>query len=82
MSKKFDFGVEKFSTDQIGEMSLDEIHRNISRVKRTIREARKMGEETIMHEVEYCYLDHERQMRHRHENFVKSIKEKAYGGRR
>ena len=85
MSKKFDFEVVTFSTDQIEEMSLEEIHRHISRVKRTIKEARRLGQDTQAHEVEYCYLDHERQMRLRHENFSRQqprSREVAAGGRR
>lgn len=65
MSKRFDFDVMQFSLDQIGEMSNEELYRQITRVKRTIRESRTLGHQTIPHEVEYCYLDHERQMRHR-----------------
>ena len=65
MGKKFDFNVVQFSTDTIGEMTNEEIHKNIMRVKRAIREARTMGYSTMTHEVEYCYLDHERQMRMR-----------------
>ena len=65
MSKRFDFDVVRFSLDQIGEMSNEELHRQIMRVKRTINESRMLGHEVIKHEVEYCYLDHERQMRYR-----------------
>jgi hypothetical protein len=71
MSKKFDFDVTQFSTDDIGEMSNDELQRHIMRVRRSIKEARKMGYATLSHEVEYCYLDHERQMRHRREQSFK-----------
>ena len=65
MGKKFDFDVVTFSTDQIEEMSLDEIHSHISQVKRTIKEAKNLGQDVHKHEVEYCYLDHERQKRQR-----------------
>lgn len=69
MSKKFSFEVITHTSDQIEEMSLDEIHTHLSRVRRTIKEAQKLGQETVNHEVEYCYLDHERQMRMRNDNF-------------
>ena len=71
MSKKFDFDVTQFSTDVIGEMSNDELQRHIMRVRRSIKEARNMGYSTLSHEVEYCYLDHERQMRNRREQIFK-----------
>jgi len=64
MSKRFDFDVVNFSLDQIGEMSNEELYRQITVVKRAIRESRTLGRQTIPHEVEYCYLDHERQMRY------------------
>jgi len=53
--------------DEVGGMTNDELQRHIFRVKRTIREARNLGQDTHAHEVEYCYLDHERQMRQRRE---------------
>lgn len=71
MSKKFDFEVVTYTTDQIEEMNMDDLYKNINRVKRTIKEANKLGQETQEHEVEFCYLDHERQMRYRHDNFVR-----------
>jgi hypothetical protein len=67
MGKKFDFSVVRLSGDEIGELTNEEIHKHIMRVKRAIREARSMGYDTMTHEVEYCYLDHERQMRMRRE---------------
>ena len=74
MSKKFNFEVTTFTTDQIEEMSIEDLYKNISRVKRTIKEATKLGQETHEQEVEFCYLDHERQMRQRHDNFSRQIK--------
>jgi len=67
MSKKFDFDVVTFSLDDVGGMTHDELQRHIMRAKRMIREARNLGYDTQAHEVEYCYLDHERQMRQRRE---------------
>jgi hypothetical protein len=63
MSRKFNFEVTTLSTDQISEMTTEEIQRQIFRTKRAIKEAIRMGYNTIPHEVEYCYLDHERQER-------------------
>ena len=63
MSRKFNFEADILSTDQIGELTTEEIQRHIFRVKRAIKEADRMGYNTTPHEVEYCYLDHERQQR-------------------
>ena len=65
MSKKFDFEVARLSLDQISKLTTEELYRQISRVKRVIKEAISFGRDTLPHEVEYCYLDHERQMRYR-----------------
>jgi len=65
MSKKFNFEVSHLPTDVISEMSSEELQRHIFKVKRAIKEANMLGYDTIPHEVEYCYLDHERQQRQR-----------------
>ena len=80
MGKKFDFDVVTFSTDQIEEMTLDEIYSHISRVKRTIKEAKNLGHDVYKHEIEYCYLDHARQMKIRHENFSRQFKSRTTAG--
>jgi hypothetical protein len=82
MSKKFSFEVVTHTTDQIAEMAMDEIQTNISKVKKIIREAQKLGQETMQHEVEYCYLDHERQMRMRNDNFSHQHNFNSQKGRR
>jgi len=67
MSKKFSFEFVSFTYEQIKAMSSDELQMNIIRFKRLIREARKTGRETIPFEVEFCYLDNERQVRNKFE---------------
>ena len=63
MGKKFDFSFESLTYDEIKAMTIDEIHLNIMKFKRMIKEARKTGKETRKFEVEFCYLDNERQLR-------------------
>ena len=65
MGRKFDFGVVPFSRERVSSMSNDELFKSINDVKRKIKGARNLGQDTIDIEVEYCYLDHERQMRQR-----------------
>jgi len=67
MSRKFEFDFVPFSRDAIVEMNSDDLHKQLSKVKRMIREARSQGRNTEPYEVEFCYLDHERQMRQRYE---------------
>lgn len=67
MSHKFDFDFVPYTRDSIAEMSSDDLHKQISKVRRLIREARLSGRNTEPYEVEFCYLDHERQMRQRYE---------------
>jgi len=81
MSKKFDFEVVTFTTDEIEEMSMDDLYKNLNRVKRTIKEANKLGQETQNHEVEFCYLDHERQMRHKNDNFLRQNRKTSRGNK-
>ena len=68
MSRKFDFNLITFSRDQITEMNWDDLQKELSRVKRVIKEATLQGRDTTKYEIEYCYLDHERQLRHRFEH--------------
>jgi hypothetical protein len=63
MSRKFDFKIVTFSRDQIEQMSADEIQKEIFKLKRIIKEAVIQGKDTTRYEIEYCYLDHERQLR-------------------
>ena len=71
MGHKFNFEHVSFNRDDIVEMSNDELQKNIIKFKRIIREARTMGQDTGRLEVEYCYLDHERQMRQKTEKILK-----------
>lgn len=68
MSHKFEFDFVPFTRDTITEMSSDDLHKQLGKVRRMIREARSMGRSTEPYEVEFCYLDHERQMRQRYES--------------
>tara|TARA_B100000131_G_scaffold102069_1_gene99058 strand:+ start:9058 stop:9297 length:240 start_codon:yes stop_codon:yes gene_type:complete len=79
VGQKFDFECSTFGRDEILEMSSDELQQHIFKFKRKIREATRMGRDTTELEVEYCYLDHERQMRMRSEKFSK--KKRREGGR-
>ena len=63
MGRKFEFEFVPFTTDQIREMSEEDLFKNINHFKRLIREASRAGKETQDFEVEFCYLDHERIMR-------------------
>ena len=65
MGKKFDFDFVPFTYDQIREMNDDDLYKSITSFKRRIREALKVGKDTMPYEVEFCYLDHERIMRER-----------------
>ena len=69
MSKKFSFEFVSLTDDEIKELTSEELHMNIIKFKRLIREARKAGKEPTPFEIEFCYLDNERQRRSRFENF-------------
>ena len=71
MSRKFDFDFAPLNRDDILEMSSDELNDHIVKFKRMIKEARTLGQDTTQFEVEFCYLDHERQMRSRAERIFK-----------
>lgn len=63
MSNKFDFNYKPLSKDRIESMTEDDISVSMRRYKRMIKEARNSGRDPTPYEVEYCYLDHELQMR-------------------
>ena len=63
MSNKFDFNYKPLSKEKIEEMTEDDISLSMRRYKRMIKEARNSGRDSTAYEVEYCYLDHELQMR-------------------
>ena len=46
MGRKFEFEFVPFTTDQIREMSEEDLFKNINRFKRLIREASRSGMET------------------------------------
>jgi hypothetical protein len=77
MSRKFNFNIVTFSRDQIEEMAFEDLQQEISKIKRMIKEAAIQGRDTIRYEVEYCYLDHERQMRFGYES---RLRKKSSGG--
>ena len=68
MSKKFSFDFEPITNDALRELTQEELHMNIIKFKRLIREARKAGMNTGPFEIEFCYLDNERQRRSRYES--------------
>jgi hypothetical protein len=68
---KFNFEFVPLNRDDITVMSNEDIQHNIIKFKRMIREARTMNQDATQFEVEYCYLDHERQMRLKAEKFIK-----------
>ena len=68
MGHRFDFDFVPFTRDNIVDMSSDELHKHISKLKRMIREGNTLGRDTSFFEVEFCYLDHERQKRQRFDN--------------
>lgn len=63
MSKKFDFNFNSYTFEELKEMSTDELRLNIMKFKRMIKEAKNKGIDTTPFEVEFCYLDNEKQMR-------------------
>ena len=63
MGKKFDFEFTPFTFDQLKEMSHQELHQNILKFRRMIKEAVASGKNTLPFETEYCYLDNEMQAR-------------------
>ena len=67
MSKKFDFNFNSYTFEELKEMSTDELRLNIMKFKRMIKEARIKGIDTIPFEVEFCYLDNEKQVRVKYE---------------
>ena len=67
MSKRFSFEFEPFTDDQLKAMSSDELQLFLIKFKRLIKEARKAGKSTAPFEVEFCYLDNEKQRRQRFE---------------
>tara|TARA_Y100001937_G_C6902326_1_gene233882 strand:+ start:213 stop:443 length:231 start_codon:yes stop_codon:yes gene_type:complete len=68
MGKKFSFDFIPYTFDQLRDMSMQELQMNLRKFKRMIREADQSGVDTLPFETEFCYLEHERQMR---ENFEK-----------
>ena len=72
MGKKFSFDFIPYTFDQLREMSMQELQMNIRRFKRMIREADQSGVETLPFETEFCYLEHERQMREKFEKKSRS----------
>ena len=69
MSSKFDFSYKPFNKEKIQAMSEDDLHSGLRKLKRLMREARNTGKDPMPYEVEWCYLDHELQMRHKYNNF-------------
>lgn len=63
MSNKFNFNYKPLGKDNIESMSEDDISTFMRKYRRMIKEARNSGKDPTPFEVEYCYLDHELQMR-------------------
>ena len=68
MSNKFDFNYRPLSKDKIDTLTEDDISIFMRKYKRLIKEARNSGRDSTPYEVEYCYLDHELQMRRSYGN--------------
>jgi len=68
---RFNFEYVPFNRDDISELSTEDLQKHIVKFKRMIKEARSLGQSTTKFEVEFCYLDHERQMRLRSEKIVR-----------
>lgn len=67
MSKKFDFEFVPCTYEQLKSFTTDELQLSMIRFKRMIKEARRTGKETQSFEIEFCYLENERQYRMRFE---------------
>ena len=65
MGKKFDFEFTPLTFEQLKEMSQQELQQQIMKFRRMIKEGTASGVNTLPFETEYCYLDHEKQMRFR-----------------
>lgn len=65
MGKKFDFEFTPLTFEQLKEMSQQELQQQIIKFRRMIKEGTASGVDTLPFETEYCYLDHEKQMRFR-----------------
>ena len=63
VSSKFDFSYNPLSKETISSMTEDDLSLSMRRFKRLIKEAKNSGKDATPYEVEYCYLDHELQMR-------------------
>lgn len=71
MSNKFNFNYNPLNKEAISAMSDDELALSMRKFKRLIKEAKNTGKDTTPYEVEYCYLDHELQMRRSYGQFTK-----------
>ena len=72
MGKKFNFDFTPLTLEELRRMDEDSLYANINKFKRFIREASKIGKTTLPFETEYCYLEHERQMRARSQRAFRS----------
>tara|TARA_Y100000034_G_C6698351_1_gene307829 strand:+ start:190 stop:435 length:246 start_codon:yes stop_codon:yes gene_type:complete len=63
---RFNVDFVTFTRGEIEAMTSEDIQKNIVRVRREIREAKSMGRNTVSHEIEFCYLDNERQRREKY----------------
>jgi hypothetical protein len=65
VGKKFNFEFKPLTLEELRKMDEDSLYTNINKFRRFIREAGKIGKTTLPFETEFCYLEHERQMRAR-----------------
>ncbi len=72
MGKKFNFDFTPLTLEDLRRMDEDSLYASINKFKRFIREASKIGKKTLPFETEYCYLEHERQMRARSQRSFRS----------
>lgn len=67
MGKRFSFDFVPHTFDQLREMTMQELQLGIRKFRRMIREATQSGVNSLPYETEFCYLEHERQMREKFE---------------
>jgi hypothetical protein len=68
---KFNFDISTFARDDILQMNIDDLYKNISKLRRLIKETRMLGLDSTQYEIEFCYLEQERDTRNQAENTSK-----------
>ena len=63
MSTKSSSSYKTYSRDEILAFTDAELHDAVNKIRTCIRDARRRGNDTTNLEIEFCYLDNERQKR-------------------